>query len=550
MHPSIHRTALLAWVLSAILSVPAQSVPAAGGDSQLHLRYATFDPLSGEPALPAALRDVGDLWIVQFAGVPTQHGRDAVLAAGGRLHSYLPHNAYVVRIPAGKVAAVAGVPAARWVGRYQPAYRLDPVLLDGLANGSVAAARRYNIVVTEKHGDKPALGARIAAIGGTVISEEPGSILFSVELTGVQLLQVVTFDEVLWVDEWTPPEEDMDNARIQGGGNYVEAQAGYAGSGLNAHIYEGIEATHPAFSGSVINVLSGGASTSHGTNTAGIVFGDGTGRPQFRGMAPNVGKFYTNYSSVTTSRWQVVSDLVNIHNVSHTTASWGGTRTLAYTSVSADSDDIIFDHDICWTQSQSNAGDQMSRPEAWAKNIFSIGAVQHYDNSNPGDDSWQAGNGSCGPAADGRIKPTLSAYYDSIGTTATGGGYTTNFGGTSGATPIIAGHNVLAIQMFADESASPGFGPFGNPLRSPGAGVHANRPHFPTLKALQVASASQWPFSGASADNSRMHVGWGFPNLQTMWDLRAKTHIIDGRVPHALLLEIFTSKGLGTVVTH
>jgi acetylglutamate kinase len=28
-----------------------------------------------------------------------------------------------------------------------------------------------------------------------------------------------------------------------------------------------------------------------------------------------------------------------------------------------------------------------------------------------------------------------------------------------------------------------------------------------------------------------------------------KTHIIDGRVPHALLLEVFTSKGLGTLVT-
>jgi acetylglutamate kinase len=29
-----------------------------------------------------------------------------------------------------------------------------------------------------------------------------------------------------------------------------------------------------------------------------------------------------------------------------------------------------------------------------------------------------------------------------------------------------------------------------------------------------------------------------------------KTHIIDGRVPHALLLEIFTDKGLGTLVTY
>jgi acetylglutamate kinase len=30
----------------------------------------------------------------------------------------------------------------------------------------------------------------------------------------------------------------------------------------------------------------------------------------------------------------------------------------------------------------------------------------------------------------------------------------------------------------------------------------------------------------------------------------AKTHIIDGRVPHALLIELFTQSGLGTMVTH
>jgi acetylglutamate kinase len=30
---------------------------------------------------------------------------------------------------------------------------------------------------------------------------------------------------------------------------------------------------------------------------------------------------------------------------------------------------------------------------------------------------------------------------------------------------------------------------------------------------------------------------------------RAKVHIIDGRVPHALLLEIFTKEGVGTEVT-
>ena len=29
-----------------------------------------------------------------------------------------------------------------------------------------------------------------------------------------------------------------------------------------------------------------------------------------------------------------------------------------------------------------------------------------------------------------------------------------------------------------------------------------------------------------------------------------RAHIIDGRVPHCLLLEIFTNKGIGTMITH
>src|SRR5690606_19661474 len=121
------------------------------------------------------------------------------------------------------------------------------------------------------------------------------------------------------------------------------------------------------------------------------------------------------------------------------------------------------------------------------------------------DDSWAAGNGSTGPAADGRIKPELCAYYDGIGTSDRTGsaGYSSgnwyaSFGGTSGATPIVAGHNVLAIQMFTDDSATPGFGPFGNQLRVPNGSRHVNRPKFTTLKALQIISARQYALTPAS----------------------------------------------------
>ena len=490
------------------------------------LTFGSFDPAVSVPEVPALLRSTKaqQLFLVQFAGLPTQAGRNAITELGGKIIKYMPHDAYVVRMNGSQRQAVNGLGMVRWVGAYHPAYRVEPALLQGGVFAQLTPAT-YNVVVADKHNDKPALAQKIAAIGGNVVSEQTGSILMTVSLTGPQLGQAAGFDEVLWIDRWSAPEEDVDNARIQGGANYVESQTGYSGVGLNAHIYEGIDAGHQGFSGPVINVRSGGASSGHGTNTAGIVFGDGTGNPQFRGLAPDAGKFYTNYSSVNTSRWQVFSDLVNIHNVSHTTASWGDARTFFYTAISADADDITFDHDITWTQSQSNAGNQDSRPQAWAKNVFSVGGVYHGNNSSAGDDSW-GGGASIGPASDGRIKPTMTAYYDQIGTTSQGGGYTTGFGGTSGATPIVAGHNVLAIEMFTDE-VTPGFGPFGNQLRVPGGTSHQNRPSAPTLKALQSISGAQYAFTGASTNNRREHQGWGFPNLQTMWNLRNKTFIVD-----------------------
>jgi len=50
------------------------------------------------------------------------------------------------------------------------------------------------------------------------------------------------------------------------------------------------------------------------------------------------------------------------------------------------------------------------------------------------------------------------------------------------------------------------------------------------------------------------NVGGGMiPKLQNCIDAVAggvsRVHILDGRIPHAILLEIFTNKGIGTAIT-
>lgn len=504
---------------AGLLSVSALAQDAPSERPAVALKYGAFDPATTVLSVPEILQGGEDteLWIVQFHRHATEVMRRAVREQGGAIYSYLPENAYVVRMPMAAALSVSGLGVVRSVSYYHPAFRLEKQLIAELMTSS-ATARRYNIVVVDKHADKPSLSARIALIGGEVLNQNSGSLLLEVFLDNAQLLQAARFDEVLWIDRWSAPEDDMDNARIQGGANYVEGIGGYTGRGITGHQMEGLNPNHVDWNNTPIGFPAGcTASDSHGHNTAGIVYGNGTSSPLARGMAPDAQAIFT---SCRTNRYANFQSLIATHQILFTTASWGSARTRDYTSISAEADDICFDQDIIWTNSQSNAGNQDSRAEAWAKNVFAIGGVNHANNSNPLDDSWQNGSASIGPASDGRTKPELCAYYDNIATSASNGGFSLTFGGTSGATPIVAGHNALTLQMYTD-------GIFGNTLRNPGGSRFSNKPHFTTLKALQIVCANQYGFTAASTDNRREHQGYGFPSLRNMYDDRGVLYIVD-----------------------
>ena len=71
-------------------------------------------------------------------------------------------------------------------------------------------------------------------------------------------------------------------------------------------------------------------------------------------------------------------------------------------------------------------------------------------------------------------------------------------------------------------------GAFGNP--NGGADAFENRPNNTTAKAMLINTASQWTFSGTNSDLTRVHQGWGHPDLQKMWDRRAEMLVVDETV--------------------
>jgi subtilisin family serine protease len=489
--------------------------------TDLALRSARFDPLTdGVPAVPAPLAapSGAGAYVVQFVTpllAPYDQGLEAL---GAQPAMPLHHQGQIVRMDASTAAAVAALPYVRWVGPYPPAYKLEGELAQRLAAGTGGEVGRYNILLLERGlAAQLALADFIAGLGGIVETTQARGFRMEATLDDAQLLAVARRDEVLFIDRWSPPELDLDIAREISGANFVEAIGGYTGDGVRAEVMDsGLRTSHGDFQ-SPPPLLHGvnGSFTSHGTSVYGIVFGDGTGDPTARGIAPDAFGIFSSYNTLNTvSRYTHTEELVDPvgpYRAVFQTNSWGDARTFFYTNISAEMDDILFQNDIVITQSQSNAGNQDSRPQAWAKNIVAVGGIRHMDTLTRSDDQWSFG-ASIGPASDGRIKPDLSHFYDATRAPSSScdACYTT-FGGTSGATPITAGHFALFFQMWADGVFSPAGAP-------DGGDVFDLRPHMTTAKALMINTAEQYAFSGVGHDLTRTHQGWGFADARGLYE--------------------------------
>ena len=495
---------------------------------ELGLRYAHFDPLDVVPEVEPTLAAGSDthLYIVQFLTQPLEEFKEAITTIGGTVHHYIAQFAYLVEMNEAVKAQVESLPYVRWVGLYHPAYRLEEFMIDNFENAEeMYPLQRYNIQVHTVE-MKDILVNKINNLGGIVNTANGGKVLVQATLTPEQLFSVARIDEVNFIDLWGEYEVDMDIGREIGGANYIETVAGYTGEDVRGESFDtGFNRNHVDFQNNPLIVHGPSAGgDSHGTACIGICFGDGTGNADARGLLPDGQGIVADYSVIGLegqSRYDHSGELIeDPYYAVFQTASVGSPRTTQYTTVSADSDAAVFDFDVVHCQSQSNAGNQMSRPQAWAKNMVSGGAVYHYDTLDRSDDMWNYG-ASTGPASDGRIKPTFCFFYDDILTVGYPGNndYTLTFGGTSGATPMTAGHVGLVFQMWDD-------GIFGNEV-DPNGSVFENKCHFTTAKALLINTAEQYDFTGTTDDKTRMNQGWGMPNVQNLYDLRENIYVID-----------------------
>ncbi|MFC9256779.1 S8 family serine peptidase [Amycolatopsis thailandensis] len=498
--PRSKSVRFLAPLVGALLltSGVAAAAPTPEDPQFIRLASRTFDPLTQRTA---ASQDWKGSYLLQVRGTLTDAQRGRLRALGVRIGTYIPDFAYVVRLAPENRESIAKLNFVRWLGEYRP---------DDKTEISVAGTGSYLVTLIEPDArDQRVVAERILRLGGGIEAISQSGQHIVATLGAGQVATVAQGAEVLAVGAITAPGTDMANARESGGANYIESAGGYRGQGVRGEVMDGgLRATHQEFKARP-TVLHGSNSTdtSHGTSTYGQIFASGVSSPQ-RGLLPEGQGIFATYNKP--DRYAHTKELVDAngkYRAVFQSNSWGGGLTTAYNSVSAELDKIVFDLDLLICQSQSNAGTQQSRPQAWSKNVLSVGGQYHYNTLNRTDDKWNRG-ASIGPAADGRIKPELSNYYDKIDTTSSGSdtSYTTSFGGTSGATPITCGNAGLLFQMWADGVFDGGPGK--------GRDVFTSRPHAATAKALLVNGADQFAFSGTSHDMTRTHQGWGTANVR------------------------------------
>ncbi|QDE92531.1 peptidase S8 [Myxococcus xanthus] len=500
----------------------------------VRLEHARFDPLKGAQPLVAGVLTAdasNTLHLVQFHATPLPEYRDAIMAAGGKVLRFLTDHTFLVEMNSSTHKRIAGLPYVRWVGAYHPEYRVEGVLRESLQGRALKLEpQRYSIMVGERGAARQGeVASLVRSLGGTVELIEAGGLRVEATLTQSQLERLVRSNAVQYVDRWGGPGElDNNNVRDVGGATYLEGLEGFTGQGVRGEIFDTeLRTTHQEWATPPLIHSTSTTGSFHGTACYSINFARGV-NGEARGLVSSgQGIFYRyNESSQfggTKSRYDINRELIDPagpYRAVFQTSSVGSAQVTGYTTISAEVDDYLFQYPILSTQSQSNTGNQNSRPQAWAKNIVSVGGMYHYDNTNRGDDRWNGG-ASVGPAADGRLKPDLSYYYDSIRAASnTSNTSYTNFGGTSAATPQTSGHFGLLFQMW-HEGVWAGFGG--------GADVFASRPKMATAKALMINMAHRynWLAGGSNGDLTRARQGWGTADVRRLYDRAAVTSIIN-----------------------
>ncbi len=416
----------------------------------IRLKAGAFFPTAGQTLpIPESLQaresttGQAQYYIVQFNGPIEQVWKDGVIELGGKFHGYIPDFAFKVKLNSGQVDAVQALDFVRWVGVFEPAYRLDPDISRG-------DAQLYRVRFEAGSADAANVRALIAT-GAEISRYDDGSAL--VLANSPQLDALAYIVEVAWIEDFFFYEKHNEYGAGQIIGGAIANANGYNGSTQIVAVADtglgtGVAATaHPDVPASRIVAIQDFPATSspfcynafpdgaldpdsgHGTHVALSVLGDGGINGVGQGSAPAASLVFQSvedyidtigFCGATPDGYYLVGlpdPLGNLYLPAYNAGarihsnSWGSNAAGDYTADSAATDQFIWNNpDMLISFSAGNSGvdtnnngvvdnDSIGSP-ATAKNVLTVGASEgeRADNfacdtglSYTSSDSYQAG---------------------------------------------------------------------------------------------------------------------------------------------------------------
>jgi uncharacterized repeat protein (TIGR01451 family) len=389
------------------------SAEPAGPTDGLRVRLAVgeFDPVvTAEPAgLPRSMRlsgypgDGTGYYLVQFSGPIATSAVDALTAAGAQVFDYIPDFAFIVKMDGTTRVTVEQMKQIRWVGLYQPAYRLPADLLAKASDAVTISpfskstdARQVTtfpglwddspieIVATVFRGEPlDPIIAQIEDMGGTVLdqSQTEWKSKLKLSIRPSRLTDLAAITGVRWVEEAPQWKLTNDEATDIMGVREVWDTHGLYGDGQTIAICDtGLDqgsrfpvSLHDDFEDGSGNsrvlvihdlALDGGndVNSGHGTHVAGSVLGNGDlsgATPSshtypdtaYAGMAPEANLVFQAVEDNDTEGLSgIPNDLNDLFSQAATsgatlhTNSWGSSAIGMYTDSSEEVDEYVWDH--------------------------------------------------------------------------------------------------------------------------------------------------------------------------------------------------------------
>jgi len=380
--------------ISTLLRVKAKSIiPAVKKIHKriyIHLKACKFDPLIHEVLIPEKLKirkyspQGTGYYILQFDQKIRKEWRDVLRNKGVRIFWYIPDFALLVKMSGKTKNLIEGMEHVRWVGIYQPAFRIDPELFKKYIQQAETEESVELIVVLFEGEDIQRICEKLEALGGTILETFDGKWeeKIKVRINSSKISEIAKIPGVKWIERapvWKlfnnvathsimNVANVRDNHGLYGAGQII----GICDTGLDKGSTDPAELHDDFEDGNgnsrilqIFDLVGDGASdvnSGHGTHVAGSVLGNGImsgSNPlshyypdtSFAGVAPEASLIFQAAEGNSTGKLTGIPANLNslfqqAQNAGATihTNSWGSSAQGVYDSMAQDVDEYMWDH--------------------------------------------------------------------------------------------------------------------------------------------------------------------------------------------------------------